>query len=181
VKKAVEKEITAHNKNNESIQYWSQIFESIFKGIANSGTLIKAAVIFIISLFIFIILFFLLRNIFFRSYRSKKSAELEIKNESSVFDTAALEKLVNENKFSDAIIYLHRCSVFYLIKTRIIYSSNMTNSSIYYKIQITDQKNAFKNIYGFSEKILFDEYKALHDDLLICRDAYMKYFIKESI
>jgi hypothetical protein len=180
VEKAVNDEIAYQIKSNESGQYWMKliqnIFESLFK-MRSIKDIFFVIFIFIISFLVFMLLFFLLRNITSVNYRSQKTNELEVKHESSIFDIKQLETFIGKGDYSGAVLYIHRCSVFHLMKNQTIFNSNLTNFTIYMKITDNGLKETFRQISAVSEKILFDDYKAVSDDADFCRKLYTSNFI----
>ncbi len=182
VEKTVKKEIKKEIDNNKRSQFISEFFLSIYNKIKSiSSFLFYAIIVFIIVTVVFIITLIIIRNVSSSKYSAQMTSAIIEEHKESVFDKKYFEKLLKDNDLSTAIVYLHRCTIFYLLKNKITYNKNMTNYSLYTKIKDNSIKNAFKKIYIFSEKILFDDYSANNNDLTICKDLYYNNFITDKI
>ena len=150
VKNEIEKEINK-NKRNQII---SNFFFSIFKMIRSSSTfLFYMFITFIIITIVLVITQIIVNNISTSKYASLLTNEIIQKHKETVFNEKTFEELIRNNDFSRAIIYLHRCTIFYLLKNKITYNKNLTNYTLYKKINDNSIKNAFQKIYKFSVKI----------------------------
>jgi hypothetical protein len=177
VEKAVNKEIKKEIDKNKRNQFIRDFFSSIYKIFSNISTLISYSfIIFCIVIIGLIITFIIIRNASSSKYNSRFTNAIKEAYKESVYDEEYFQKLMLNNEYSKAIVYLHRCTIFYLIKNKLIYSKNITNNSLYKKIKNDSIKDAFKNIYVFSEKILFDDYEADNNDMNICKELYYKNF-----
>jgi hypothetical protein len=123
-----------------------------------------------------VILFFVLRYVFSVKYSAKKNIELKKEFNEFVFDKEYFKKLSDEKKYSEAVLYLHRYSIFYLIQNKIAYRKNMTNNEFYKKINNPEIAGIFRKIYLVSEKILFDNYEAGESDYEYCSNGFFTVF-----
>jgi hypothetical protein len=121
-------------------------------------------------------LFFLIRYIFSMKYSASKNIDLKKEFNELLFDKNYLKKILDEKKYSEAILYLHRYSIFYLIQNKIAYKKNMTNHEFYKKITNPELAEIFKKIYVASEKILFDNYRAEGSDYENCSNGFFAVF-----
>ncbi|OHD24603.1 MAG: hypothetical protein A2086_11485 [Spirochaetes bacterium GWD1_27_9] len=158
-------------------QFIAKFFIKILEKLKYGKNLINLALLFLLSTFLFILFFFLIRFFTQKRYSYHKDSELKKEFKRFVFDKEYLEKLINDTQYSEAILYLHKCTIFYLMQKEIVFKKNMTNFDYYLKVK--DKKFAvpFKTIYSFSEKILFDNYSAKKDDLVVCKNLYDEYFL----
>jgi hypothetical protein len=178
VKNQIEKELNK-NKRNQLI---GGFFSSIGKIINATSTFIFIAIIiFIVVTIVLIVTNIIIRNITTSKYAAQINNAIIEEHKETVFNENKFNELIKKNEFSKAIIYLHRCTIFYLLRNKITYNKNMTNFTLYNKIKDNSLKNAFKKIYISSEKILFDDYTADNSDLLACKDLYYKNFLIENI
>lgn len=182
VVKIVKNEINNEINKNKKGQFISEFFSSIFKTINSASSfLFYSFIVFTIITLVFIITLIILRNISSSKYISQITNAIKEEHKENVFDEKYFEELLKNDDFSKAIIYLHRCTIFYLLKNKIIFNKNMTNYSLYTRIKDNSTKNAFKKIYIISEKILFDDYSANNNDLYFCKDLYFNNFLTDKI
>ena len=181
VEKIVKNEIAKEINKNKRNQIISGFFSSIFKFIKSTSTfLFYMFIIFCAVTIVLVITQIIIRNVTTLKYTSQLNNAIIEEHKDAVFNEKIFKELINNNDFSKAIIYLHRCTIFYLLKNHITYNKNMTNYTLYQKIKDNSLKKAFQNIYIVSEKILFDDYIADNKDLSICRDLYYNNFLIEK-
>lgn len=75
------------------------------------------------------------------------------------------------------MVYLHRCTIFYLIRQGILYNKNSTNFSLYLRVRDEKVREAFRQIYLVAEMVLFDDYRANERDLNMCKELFHQNFI----
>lgn len=178
VDKAVKKEIENQIKINKRLALLGDMIRKIFNKAPNNvfKIIFDIIIVFVIAVIVFSIIYFILRSISSRQYLENKTKNLKINNQEIVFDKKYLNELLSDKEYSLAVLYLHRCSIYYLIKNKITYNKNLTNYSLCIKIKDPEMKEAFKGIYSLSEKILFDSYNASYDDINQCKEIYFNNF-----
>ena len=158
-------------------KFISDLFKHVISWIKNKKNFIKIFVICCVIIITLTISFFLIRFFISKKYAYREKEILKKKFIITTYDKLHLKKLLNQKDFSQAIIYLHHCSIFYLLTKKTAYKKNMTNYDYYHKINDNNMAKAFKKIFVLSEKILFDNYIAKIKDFEICNIGFNEHFI----
>lgn|GEM_PF-2538736 len=167
------KEIQKQNFLNDLIY---NLVSDIGKWLSNIKTIIKFISILLGVMIVQIIIYLIIRYNTTKKYRYKNTEKIKKDFINIEFNEKHLKKLINENDYNKAILFLHHYSIFYLISNKITYKKNMTNYDYLKKINDIKQQEVFKKIYTVSEKILFDDYIADKNDFEECYCNFEKSF-----
>jgi hypothetical protein len=156
------------------------ILKSMTSQLNNQKNLIRMMFYFT-ALLGFIILVIWISHLIILHVRTRKPVftQLQQNNRSLFSESFSIKKLdqyLTEKKYSEAILYLHRSTLFYLKKQKLIMNKNRTNRDAYKMINNPSLKETFKKIYTISEKILFDGHRASKIEFERCYQIYQKNF-----
>lgn len=174
VKKSAGEIIKALEKEN-NIEAGKSIFDlKLFKGLgpAFMRNISTGIIILIISIFVVAIIYLISERVSFRVYGKIGKRELEEKLDAELYDPDIPEKFALEKNFSDAVLYIYRASLADIAGFGFSYAKGMTNLMIYKGINKPELGAAFKNIFTIAEKVLFNDYEAIEDEYLFCRNEF---------
>lgn len=163
------------DKANNFIFY---MLKELFKNLFSLKKIVRAVIYITIVIAVILITYFIIRFIVTKNYYTKKNNTLKnsFKGQNFIFDKNTLNNLINMERYSESVLYLHRSTIFFLIKNEIVYKKNMTNYDFFVRIKNKDMAEGFRTIYRICEKILFDDYEADKDDYILTKNNYDRYF-----
>ena len=144
IKKEVAIEIQKEIEKNKNYQFITGFIKHFFQPVSWLGYLFGSI---LFAAIIIILIFILFQTLSYRRSEISRIHKLEKEHKETRYDAGYLENLEANKDYSKAIVYIHKCTIFYFLASKLTYKKNLTNLSFYRLIKNKELKKAFRYIY----------------------------------